>query len=104
MECVNTFYLERHLKETDSMDRRIKAIKDFLYSKMHKEIAEVVFEEMAETDFIDVDVSHNCLEFLKACIEKHGFSGIFAEIITEEELEESLWTEAAFKWSESLDY
>lgn len=104
MECVNTFFLEQHLRENDRLEQRDEAIKDFLYDEMHKEIAAVVFEEMADAGFIDTDVSHNGQEFLMACIKKHGYSGIFAEVLTEDELEEKLWSEAAFKWSDSLDY
>lgn len=104
MECVNTFFLEQHLRELDRLEQRDEAIKNFMYSEMHKEIAEVVFEEMAFAGVIDTDASHNGEEFIKACIKKHGYDGIFAEVLTEDELEEKLWSEASKKWSDSLDY
>lgn len=104
MECVNTFYLEQHIRESDRLEQREEAIKDFLYNEMQKEIAESVFEEMAFAGIIDTDVSHNGEKFITACIKKHGYSGIFAEVFPEDELEESLWAEAAIKWSDSLDY
>lgn len=104
MVCVNTYFIDQHLRELDQLERREEAIRDIIYDEMFEEIAEVAFEEMAVAGIIDPDVSHNCKEFLMVCIKKHGYSGIFAEVLPEYELEEKLWAEASKKWSNRLDY